>query len=156
MPLGWFSRFVRLGDGASTYLLGYDGLTHPAQAPYPGRTLTMAYGIVTSASARRSGLALSVAAVAFAGACGSGTSNTANSNNSNQAPTTQTTSNAANQQVLNEVYKGTLSSPDTTARPAVKNKKIVIISAGQSSISSSIPVNAAKEAAQAIGWNVTV
>jgi ribose transport system substrate-binding protein len=47
-------------------------------------------------------------------------------------------------------------SPDTTSRPAVKGKKIVIISSGQSSISSSIPVNAAKEAAQALGWGVTV
>jgi len=97
-----------------------------------------------------------VAVVAFAGACGNGTSNSANTqNNNNQAPTT-TTTNAADQQVLDQVYKGTLSSPDTTARPAVKGKKIVIISAGQASISSSVPVNAAKEAAEAIGWKVTV
>jgi ribose transport system substrate-binding protein len=90
--------------------------------------------------------------VAFAAACSS-SSNTAST--TNQAPT-GTTNNAADQATLNGVYKGTLSSPDTTSRPGVKGKKIVIISSGQSSISSSIPVNAAKEAAQALGWQVTV
>jgi ribose transport system substrate-binding protein len=103
---------------------------------------------------RRSGTALALATVAFAAACSS-TSNTASTNNDNQAPT-GTTNNAADQATLNAVYKGTLSSPDTTSRPAVKGKKIVIISSGQSSISSSIPVGAAKEAAQALGWQVTV
>jgi ribose transport system substrate-binding protein len=53
-------------------------------------------------------------------------------------------------------YKGTLRAPDTTARPGVKGKKLVILSAGQASISSSIPVNAAKEAAESLGWTVTV
>ena len=101
---------------------------------------------------RRSGAAFAFATLAFAAACSS-SSNTAST--SNQAPTTST-GNAADQQVLNQVYKGTLASPDTTSRPAVKNKKIVIISAGQSSISSSVPVNAAVAAAKAIGWSVTV
>jgi ribose transport system substrate-binding protein len=103
---------------------------------------------------RRSGAALALAAVAFAGACSS-SSNTASNNNTNQAPTSSANS-AADQATLDAVYKGTLSSPDTTPRPAVKGKTIVIISSGQSSISSSIPVNAAKEAAQALGWKVTV
>jgi ribose transport system substrate-binding protein len=101
---------------------------------------------------RRTGTALALATVAFAAACSS-SSNTAST--TNQAPT-GTTNNAADQATLNGVYKGTLSSPDTTSRPGVKGKKIVIISSGQSSISSSIPVNAAKEAAQALGWQVTV
>jgi ribose transport system substrate-binding protein len=103
---------------------------------------------------RRTGTVLALATVAFAAACSS-SSNTASTNNNNQAPT-GTTNNAADQATLNAVYKGTLSSPDTTPRPGVKGKKIVIISSGQSSISSSIPVNAAKEAAQALGWQVTV
>ena len=101
---------------------------------------------------RRTGAVLAVATVAFAAACSS-SSNTAST--LNQAPTTGTGA-AADQKVLDQVYKGTLSSPDATSRPGVKNKKIVIISAGQSSISSSVPVNAAKEAAQALGWGVTV
>jgi ribose transport system substrate-binding protein len=101
---------------------------------------------------RRSGTALALGTLAFAAACSS-TSNTANT--TNQAPTSST-NNAADQATLNAVYKGTLSSPDATSRPGVKGKKIVIISSGQSSISSSIPVNAAKEAAQALGWQVTV
>lgn len=53
-------------------------------------------------------------------------------------------------------YKGTLRQPDGTARPAAKGKKIVVISVGQASISSSIPSNAAAEAAKAIGWQVTI
>ena len=101
---------------------------------------------------RRSGAALALATLAFAAACSS-SSNTAST--TNQAPTSAT-ANAADQKVLDQVYKGTLASPDATARPAVKNKKIVVISAGQSSISSSVPVNAAVEAAKAIGWSVTV
>jgi ribose transport system substrate-binding protein len=103
----------------------------------------------------RTVLALLAAGV-LASACG-GTSKSANTSpdNSNQAPTTSATS-AGDQATLAAVYKGTLTSPDATPRPAVKGKKIVIISSGQSSISSLIPVNAAKEAAQAIGWQVTV
>jgi ribose transport system substrate-binding protein len=100
---------------------------------------------------------LALAALGLASACSS-TSNTANTTtpgSDNQAPTTSATG-AGDQATLAAVYKGTLTSPDTTPRPAAKGKKIVIISSGQSSISSSIPVNAAKEAALAIGWNVTV
>jgi len=98
-----------------------------------------------------------VAVIGLASAC-AGTSNSANTtpgNNDNQAPTASASS-SADQAVLDAVYKGTLTSPDTSSRPAVKGKKIVIISSGQSSISSSIPVNAAKDAAEAIGWGVTV
>ena len=58
--------------------------------------------------------------------------------------------------VLQEVYKGTLSSPDASPRGAAKNKSIWIISGGQSSESSSVPVNAAKEAAEKLGWKVHI
>ena len=109
---------------------------------------------LTPSIGRRTGSALALATIAFAAACSS-SSNTASNNNTNQAPTTSANS-SADQATLDAVYKGTLSSPDTTPRPAVKGKTIVIISSGQSSISSSIPVNAAKEAAQALGWKVTV
>jgi ribose transport system substrate-binding protein len=113
----------------------------------------MAYAL----SHRRAGVAAALAAVAFAGACGgSSTSNTASGNNSNQAPTTSSGNSSADQAVLDQVYKGTLTSPDPTSRPAVKGKKIVIISGGQSSISSSVPVNAAADAARKIGWKVTI
>jgi ribose transport system substrate-binding protein len=117
----------------------------------------MALGTARSVLARRSGLVLALGAVATAAACGgSSTKSTSGNTTANQAPTTSSNSNAADQATLAQVYKGTLSSPDTTPRPGIKGKKIVIISAGQSSISSSIPVNAAKEAAQALGWNVTI
>ncbi len=114
----------------------------------------MAHGFVRSG--RRAGIALALISVGFASAC-STTTKTANTTpaTGNQAPTTSA-AGGADQAALDAVYKGTLTSPDATSRPAAKGKKIVIISSGQSSISSSIPVNAAKEAAQAIGWSVTV
>ncbi|MBV9098984.1 MAG: substrate-binding domain-containing protein [Frankiaceae bacterium] len=114
----------------------------------------MAHGLLRS---QRRLPVLALAALAFASACASTSKSpsTTPGTNNNQAPTTSASS-GADQAALAKVYQGTLSSPDTTSRPAVKGKKIVIISAGQSSISSSIPVNAAKEAAQAIGWSVTV
>jgi ribose transport system substrate-binding protein len=53
-------------------------------------------------------------------------------------------------------YEGTLREPDATPRPIAKDKKVVIISAGQASISSSVPVGAAEEAAKAAGWTTEV
>jgi ribose transport system substrate-binding protein len=57
---------------------------------------------------------------------------------------------------LPKLYAGTATNVNPTPRPAAKNKSIVIISSGQASISSSIPVNAAQDAAQRLGWKVTV
>jgi ribose transport system substrate-binding protein len=102
---------------------------------------------------RRLGLLCALGTLAVTAACG-GSSRPAASNVSNQAPVAS--ANAADQSVLAQVYKGTLTSPDTTSRPGVKGKTIVIISSGQSSISSSIPTNAAKQAAEALGWKVTI
>lgn len=53
-------------------------------------------------------------------------------------------------------YGGTLRAPADTPRPAAKNKKIVVISSGQASISSSVPSNAAKQAAEALGWKADI
>jgi ribose transport system substrate-binding protein len=100
-------------------------------------------------------------AMAFVSACsgssgsGTATKSTAAAPSGQQAPT----ASVAGQQEsakLAPLYKGTMKSPSTASRPAVKGKKIVIISAGQSSISSSVPVNAAEAAAKAIGWQVSV
>ena len=57
---------------------------------------------------------------------------------------------------LAKLYAGTSTAVNSTPRPAAKNKSIVIISSGQASISSSIPVDAAQAAAEKIGWNVTI
>jgi ribose transport system substrate-binding protein len=57
---------------------------------------------------------------------------------------------------LPKLYAGTSTQVNTTSRPAAKNKFVVIISAGQSSISSYVPVDAAAAAAQAIGWRSTI
>jgi ribose transport system substrate-binding protein len=104
---------------------------------------------------RTAGTAAAFAALTLAAAC-SGTSNSANTTPTPGATDTGASSAPADNATLAAVYKGTLTSPDTTSRPAVKGKSIVIISSGQSSISSSIPVNAAKEAAQLLGWKVSV
>jgi ribose transport system substrate-binding protein len=66
------------------------------------------------------------------------------------------TSGSQETATLKALYTGTLQSPSTASRPAVKGKKIVIISSGQSSISSSVPVDAAEAAAKSVGWQVSV
>jgi ribose transport system substrate-binding protein len=96
-----------------------------------------------------------VAVVTSVAAACSTSSNTANTTTP-EPSSSGSSSTATTDPALAAAYKGTLSSPDTTSRPAVKGKKIVIISSGQSSISSSIPVNAAEEAAKKLGWQVTV
>src|SRR6266536_1389396 len=100
-------------------------------------------------------------AMAFVSACSGSSGSPAATKSTAPAPSGQqapTASVAGQQQSakLQALYKGTLKSPSTASRPAVKGKKIVIISAGQSSISSSVPVNAAEAAAKAIGWQVSV
>jgi ribose transport system substrate-binding protein len=57
---------------------------------------------------------------------------------------------------LPKLYAGTSTKVNTTPRPAAKHKYVVIISAGQASISSYVPVDAAAAAARAIGWKVTI
>jgi ribose transport system substrate-binding protein len=57
---------------------------------------------------------------------------------------------------LPKLYVGTSTNVNPTPRPAAKNKSIVIISSGQASISSSIPVDAAEQAAEDMGWKVTI
>src|SRR4051794_36764184 len=96
-------------------------------------------------------IACAAAAVSLLSACG-GSGGSATTEPTDVGLSTTPVANPA----LDAVYKGTLTSPDTTSRPAVKGKKIVIISSGQSSISSSIPVNAAEDAAKKLGWSVSV
>jgi ribose transport system substrate-binding protein len=98
--------------------------------------------------------AVLVVTAALAAACSSnGTATKASK--VEEAPTT-TTGAGADNAILSAVYKGTLTSPDPAPRPGVKGKKVVIISSGQASISSSIPSNAALEAAKALGWSATI
>jgi ribose transport system substrate-binding protein len=99
---------------------------------------------------RAAGTLAAVAALSLAAAC-----STSSSGGTTTEPSTGS-SNASENPELAAVYKGTLTAPDGTAREGVKGKKLVIISSGQSSISSSIPVNAAEEAAKKLGWSVSV
>ena len=97
------------------------------------------------------GLAASLALAA----CG-GSSDPAPTAEDNEAPAPGSSPavQAASDTGLN--YEGTLGEPEATSRPIAKDKKVVIISAGQASISSSIPVGAAEEAAKAAGWKTEV
>jgi ribose transport system substrate-binding protein len=98
-----------------------------------------------------------VAAIAVPAALLSACSSSSNTANTTPPPVNNNSSSAAaSNPVLQQVYKGTLASPDTASRPAVKGKSIWIISGGQSSESSSVPVNAAKEAAEKLGWKVHI
>ncbi len=51
-------------------------------------------------------------------------------------------------------FKGTYKKPDATTRIAKKGVRVAIISRGDQSPSSKIPVDAAEEAARALGWDV--
>jgi ribose transport system substrate-binding protein len=53
-------------------------------------------------------------------------------------------------------WKGTYRSPDPSPRFAVKGRRIAVISRGQQSPTSSVPVSGAVEAARALGWSATV
>lgn len=110
---------------------------------------------------KRPAIVITLLAMAFVSACSSSGSSPTASNSSTAPPSGQQapTASVAGQQetaTLKALYRGTLKSPSTASRPAVKGKKIVVISSGQSSISSSVPVNAAVAAAKAIGWQVNV
>jgi|RhiMethySRZTD1v2_1073278.scaffolds.fasta_scaffold03178_22 ribose transport system substrate-binding protein len=58
--------------------------------------------------------------------------------------------------LVERLYQGTYRPPDPTVRIAAKAKKIALLSPSQASPSAAIPVNAAAEAAEALGWTATV
>jgi ribose transport system substrate-binding protein len=104
-----------------------------------------------------------VAVLALAAACSSSKSSTppttaASNTTSATAGATTTTVDplAAAQADVARAKKpgGTYKDVDPTSRPAVKGKHIVVISAGEASISSMVPSDAAVAAAKAIGWQV--
>lgn len=96
----------------------------------------------------RIGLAVGGLFALLATACGGSGTSTASSTPSSSYLA------AAQAKVLAD-YKSTNTSPDTTSRPAVKGKKIVVISAGDEGESAAVPVHAALDAAKAIGWQAT-
>jgi len=60
------------------------------------------------------------------------------------------------QQQVEQAYKGTTRTPPAAAPKPQKGKKVWIISPGQVGESASIATNAAKEAGELIGWNMTL
>jgi ribose transport system substrate-binding protein len=57
---------------------------------------------------------------------------------------------------VEQSLKGTNTPPDSASRAPSPGKKVVVISAGQSSLSSSVPSDAAVEAAKVLGWDVSL
>ena len=72
------------------------------------------------------------------------------------APSNSAQAVVAATRATNRAFKGTNRAVDPTPRPAVPGKHVVVISAGQASLSAQIGVDAAVEAAKAIGWQVEV
>src|SRR4051794_16740604 len=103
---------------------------------------------------RLTGAAAALAVLSLAAACSKSASNSANT--TAPEPGSSSSSSAPANAVLEQVYKGTMTAPSDASRPAVKGKSIWIISGGQSSESSSVPVNAAADAARKIGWKVHI
>ena len=96
-------------------------------------------------------LGLASVMVCFAAAC----------NSSPAAPAPPPNGNVADylaqaQAKTTNNYKGTNTMPDTTLRKPAPGKKVVVISGGESALSSSVPSDAAVEAAKAAGWQVSL
>jgi len=89
-------------------------------------------------------------------ACSSSNSGSPSGNTTRTTTGSASTALAAAVAATASGYTGTSTNVDPTPRPAAKNKTIVIISAGQAADSNAVPVKGAQEAAQAIGWNVSV
>lgn len=106
----------------------------------------------TSRTAAFAGVAVS--ALLLAG-CSSGTTTNATPSNANSGAAAPTTGSSAPGAAAVD-YAGNLKAPSTDSRPAAKGKKIVVISSGQASISSSVPSNAAVDAAKSLGWSTTL
>jgi ribose transport system substrate-binding protein len=100
----------------------------------------------------RTGLLVGAAALLAAG-CGSSAG--AGSSGSGAAAS-GSASLAPFRTALQQYYKGTFTSPPTTAPAPPKDVKLWIISCGQASAGCAGPVAAAKAAAQKLGWTVNV
>jgi len=109
----------------------------------------------------RTGLVASALALAAAG-CGSssatspGGGTSAGGGGTSSASASTAASIAPFAAALQQFYKGTFTSPPTTAPPHSRNVKLWIISCGQASAGCAGPVAAAKTAAQKLGWTVNV
>ena len=105
---------------------------------------------------RYAGAVLALVALG-AGACSS-SSKSSSSSGSSSSSTASTAAAADPLQAAvastTKAEQGTNRNVDPTPRPAAKGKHIVVISAGQASISSQVPSDGAVAAAKAAGWSV--
>lgn len=96
------------------------------------------------------------AAAAVLAACSSPPSSSDGSANANSNGASSDAVVAAAQQAMDQYYKGTETAPPTTGPKAGAGKNVWIISCGQAVPGCSLQSNAAKEAAQALGWKATL
>jgi ribose transport system substrate-binding protein len=103
--------------------------------------------------------AIVLAAIAIAVACSS-SKTSSNSSSSGSGTTVAAQDPAVALQKAEAAtlvnFKGSNTNVSPTSRPAAKNKKIIIISASQASISSQVPANGAAEAVRKLGWKATI
>ncbi|MDF5753086.1 substrate-binding domain-containing protein [Spongiactinospora sp. TRM90649] len=105
---------------------------------------------MSSKTWRRSPLALLCAGILTLGACSPGTTATTNTG-------TNTGTTDGGSKALDELIKGTsYGTPPTSAPAAPKGKKVWIVSCGQSAIGCQTGAEAAKEAAEAVGWQAQI
>ncbi|MFF0573045.1 sugar ABC transporter substrate-binding protein [Streptosporangium saharense] len=105
---------------------------------------------MSSKTWRRNPLALLCAGMLALTACSSTTTTPPDTTNTAKAAEV-TTSKA-----LDELVKGTYGTPPTSAPPPPPGKKVWIVSCGQSAIGCQTGAEAAKEAAQAAGWQAQI
>jgi ribose transport system substrate-binding protein len=114
---------------------------------------------VTSARAKRLAL-LAVAAVASLAlaACGSDNKSSSSSSSSTKASGSDDTYLKATKATVERLLgpTGTNEAPPDKSPPPAKNKKVWLISCGQSITACSVPIGAAAEAGKALGWNVHI
>jgi ribose transport system substrate-binding protein len=105
---------------------------------------------------RRIAVTLVAAALLVVTACSSSSKSSSTSTTTGSTATTIDAQAALQAAIAStaQAEQGTNRSVDPTSRPAAKNKHIVVISAGQASISSEVPSDGAVTAAKALGWKV--
>ena len=89
-------------------------------------------------------------------ACGGSSTTTAGPTATGNAPGNAPAAGGGTGSTAAITSSAPLHDPAATPRPGAKGKKIVVISSGQASISSSVPSNSAIEAAKALGWTTTL
>jgi len=127
--------------------------THPINQLHIGRACVSTLSQVRRhrLGRRASAAACLITAVSLIASCGGSSTSTKSTVSSGAS-----SSSGAAEQAVQTAYKGTYTSPPTTAPRPPSGKSVWVVSCGQAAVGCSTPANAAADAAKAIGWNATV